>query len=451
MKSKRWISLILLLAAVLVVCLCGCTEQENVPTEPTDGTRTLRVLSSSELSVYGPVEENFLANHEDVKIEFQRIPMDAEEREVFLEQLRVEIMAGKGPDVYIMTQDDTVFRDVAQSIRNGLFMDIGEYYDGDTGLDHSGFNASIMEAGVYEGGRYVLPLRYDTPVLCLTEEAVSESGLDMGGLASGLSGIVEMANAIGADAVGMEPAFMYYYWMDLLPRMIDYDTQELVVSQADLAAFLEEYRALVSQFDGHSIPWVSPIYQNYVNDGAFWATDGIGVHVTGMYSVLANVRLASATGTELMVLPLRASDGALTASVIHWAAVGSGCKDPELAYEFVREFLTEESQWIELSSAGFPVLTEGAWDAVDLKALEGLEIGSGVAEGAKKRKADLREAAVDAEDYRILYGEFDRVRLPHANTAEYMFAIEDWLNSAMDAEAFAQELLHEIQLHAAEG
>ena len=104
-----------------------------------------------------------------------------------------------------------------------------------------------------------------------------------------------------------------------------------------------------------------------------------------------------------------------------------------------------------MSFAGFPVLTEGAWDAVDLKALEGLGIGSGVAEGAKKRKEALREASVDAEDYQILYGEFDHVRLPHANTAAYMFAIEDWLNSAMDAEAFAQELLHEIQLHAAEG
>lgn len=98
MRRKRWISLILLLA----LCLCGCTAQEELatePTEPTDGTRTLRVLSDAELFCYGPVEENFLAGHGDVKIEVQRIPMDQQEREVFLEQLRVEIMAGKGPDV----------------------------------------------------------------------------------------------------------------------------------------------------------------------------------------------------------------------------------------------------------------------------------------------------------------------------------------------------------------
>lgn len=447
MRKKRWISLILL----LVLCLCGCTAQEELATEPTDGTRTLRILSSAELSVYGPVEENFLAGHGDVKIEVQRVPSDPEEREVFLEQLRVEIMAGKGPDVYILTSESVVFRDLAQSMRNGLFADVSEYYDGDTGLNKSGFNASIMEAGVYGGGRYILPLRYNTPVLCLTEDAVSASGLDIDSLGSGFSGILEMADAIGADTVSMEYVYMYFYWMDFLPRMIDYETQELTVSQEEMAAFLEEYRTLVSQFDETGIPQIDPNYTNYVYRDDFWAKDGVGVHIGSLDSLIQNIKMSKVSGTELVALPLCASDGTRAANVTWWAAVGAGCDDPELAYEFVRELLTEESQWSELGFVGFPVLTEGAWEVMDAEMLKDMRIGTGAAEGAKKRRQLLRETAVEPEDYYALYAEFDRVRLPLADTVEYMYAIENWVNSGTDAETFAQELLHEIQLHTAEG
>ena len=336
-------------------------------------------------------------------------------------------------------------------MRNGLFMDISEYYDGDTGLNKSGFNPAIMEAGVYEGGRYILPLRYNTPVLYLTEDAFSASGLDADSLGSGLSGILEAADAVGADAVGVEYSHMYLYWMDLLPQMIDYETQELTVSQEEMAAFLEEYRALVSRFDEPSIPKVNPSYINYVSSDEFWAKNGGGVHIGNLDSLIQNIKMSKVSGTELVALPLCASDGTRAASVTQWAAVGAGCNDPELAYEFVRELLMEESQWTDFGYVGFPVLTEGAWAAMDAEMVKEPDIGAGAAAGAKKRKRLLRETVVEDEDYYALYAEFDRVRLPQADTVEYMYAIENWVNSGTDAETFAQELLHEIQLHTAEG
>lgn len=45
------------------------------------------------------------------------------------------------------------------------------------------------------------------------------------------------------------------------------------------------------------------------------------------------------------MLPLRAADGSVVANITYYGAVGSSCKDPALAYAFLRQFLTEEFQW----------------------------------------------------------------------------------------------------------
>ena len=42
--------------------------------------------------------------------------------------------------------------------------------------------------------------------------------------------------------------------------------------------------------------------------------------------------------------PLRSVGGDIIATVTYYAAVGSGCRNPELAYDFLRQFLLEESQ-----------------------------------------------------------------------------------------------------------
>ena len=43
--------------------------------------------------------------------------------------------------------------------------------------------------------------------------------------------------------------------------------------------------------------------------------------------------------------PIRAADGRLIAEITYYGAVGSGCKYPEIAYEFLRMFYSEELQW----------------------------------------------------------------------------------------------------------
>ena len=83
-----------------------------------------------------------------------------------------------------------------------------------------------------------------------------------------------------------------------------------------------------------------------------------------------NAVIAKAEGIELGMYPLRSTDGSVTANITFYGAVTRGSENPELAYEFLRYFLTEESQWeyavenIVTKSGGmacgWPVLVKGS-------------------------------------------------------------------------------------------
>ena len=58
----------------------------------------------------------FEATHKGIHVEVDILPMDAAEREIYLKQLRTQIMAGGGPDCYILPTGDTLIVDAKVEI-----------------------------------------------------------------------------------------------------------------------------------------------------------------------------------------------------------------------------------------------------------------------------------------------------------------------------------------------
>ena len=133
-------------------------------------------------------------------VELDILPTDPQEREIRLKQLRTKIMAGDGPDVYLLptggtlTQDYRIFeswflrfreisiaplfQDVEQAMRSGLFYDIQTYYEADRTLGKDALNSQIMDAGTLGKKRYLFPLRFDIPVLLSDSDQWTSFGLD---------------------------------------------------------------------------------------------------------------------------------------------------------------------------------------------------------------------------------------------------------------------------------
>lgn len=340
--------------------------------------------------------------HSNVDIKVDYLPTDEQERDVYLQQLRTEILQGGGPDCYLLPTDNTLildepaqytyvdveplFSDVDLAMRNGLFYDITELYDADDTLGKDELNTKIMDAGVVNGIRYVLPLRYDVPVIYAKSDALEAAGLTGNVLQTDILTIMKavlvtgdpvLASGILFDSFSAFSGFLDYSTGNaeldaeaLLPYVQTYGKLKAQVgetyldgirlSQEEIEAIATEESILLKKLDlkdyiygeygePESIPGLPD--NVYIVGGMPVEEDKLDIYteyyplcVGSMADCFAYAAVAEYENTELIMTPVHSVGGDVVATVTYYAAVGSGCRNPELAYEFLRQFLLEDSQ-----------------------------------------------------------------------------------------------------------
>lgn len=528
MKKRLLLGGLLLSLCLLVGCAAQTAAQEPI---------TLRVLTEQSLSdgMNDQVEQiaaAFMASHDGVTVEIEFPPEDEEERDLYLYQLRTEIMAGGGPDIYLMPTGGTryksnnsgrsvhtysvepLFSDVAQAIQNGIFQDISRYYDEDAALHTEDLNQTVMDAGVYAGQRCVLPLRFQMPVLIANPE---DSRLTCSDRLS-LLDLAEQAAA--SEDVQMAMAVQLPDDLSALSRLLDYDAGQVLISQSEIARYLHLYqqitflrtqplsefleRAYCDMMEGNLFAhdmekWIASYgfglnyfcnAVNYTTFSLYWRTSGFPFFTGNFCYALYDAGISRYLGLESHVQPLCTDTGETIAEVTYFGAVGAGCENPELAYEFLREFLTEEAQWDilrprtdysdadvwnippQLQTLGFvenswPVRTRGStaylWDTVQYQ-IHGGDSFSGMARTENNEESDAIAEAMyydiflTDEDLPILFTPIDEVRfpitLPEDESMAWALAQlneEDGTPKDVDIDALAEQLYQNLWWHLAEG
>lgn len=126
--------------------------------------------------------------HPDVTIKIETPPAaPAEDRSAYLQQWTTKIIAGKGPDIYLLsapseyksTNEEVLIEDVTKAIQNGAFAPLDSYMKKDEFWEKRTYKKEILEAGQYQGKQYILPISCNFEVLCGTEQGnfVSEKNL----------------------------------------------------------------------------------------------------------------------------------------------------------------------------------------------------------------------------------------------------------------------------------
>lgn len=472
MRSKLKRFLVFLCFAVLVAAAsssCGIGPEAAEETLSEDSELWVLTVNTRTKQLIEKVSERFQEEHPGVTIRIDTGPDTSEEWEIYIEQLQIQMMAGYGPDVILNLSENistpTYITDVNQFMRNGLCLDLTEYYNQDTELDKTGLVSSVMDAGVVDGVRYVLPLRYNIPVIYADVQQLEAVGLSVDDLKNGLSSLVEVAPILDAGAIVSDYGdwFFNLYWMNCLSELIDYDAQKVTLEKAELVDFLSNYRDLISYgFDTTYVPNLS----SYINNNSFWALEEQCIFLGTLQTLPENLRIAKAEGIQLAVLPLTASNGSLIANVSYYGAIGANTSNPNLAYEFLREFLLEGNQWENnlaaessaLIDCGWPVLTQNSWYDLDedlLRMLNGNPVNNSQ---ARARKATILSVELLEEDFSALYVTPDAVRFFPATQWDYMVNIQNFLNikknpDAMniDIDTLADEILQELSWELAEG
>ena len=393
---------------LLVLCLlsgldgCGMKQAD-------ENTSSLWVVTEASCSDGMNLQAEIIAKRMEKKnpgltVELDILPTDPQEREIRLKQLRTKIMAGDGPDVYLLptggtlTQDYRIseswflrfreisiaplFQDVEQAMRSGLFYDIQTYYEADRTLGKDALNSQIMDTGTLGKKRYLFPLRFDIPVLLSDSDQWTSFGLDDLQMQEDACSVVEhlLARENGKD---VSAGIQLPKDMSLLSPPFDYSTEKLSADADEIARYLRTYQkwksaaipseheiifsareisnALIPELDRD---FLSAVYNKslnqmadvntiskYISFGVHWSTLGIPLYSCSLADSLTTLGIEKAAqavfhrGSSIRMYPMRAANNSVAASITYWGAVGGSCQDPALAYRFLRQFLSEEFQW----------------------------------------------------------------------------------------------------------
>lgn len=480
-----------IIAIVLLITACGNPSRQHNPMEREDIVgETEKIDLQSELWVmYNRADftqelleamaELFSAEHPETSVRLEQIPTD----ENMLQRLRTQIMAGNGPDAYILKSDNELFPDVYQSMYNGLFEDISGYYDSDTQLGKDALHTGIMNAGVINEGRYVLPLRFDFPVAYVDVEQFESLGgsLDMieGGIINIFDNFLDTQNPNLISGVTISNYLERVSAFNFLPNAIDYDVRQVLLTTEDVALHLRSLqkvraigKAVAAGNDSTLFCIRFPFHFNENIVGlthSVWP-DHICMYIGRAYGLLTSTVYEKISGKDIEMIPIAAADGDLVADVTHFAAIGYGCDDPGLAYEFIRLFLTEEGQYMNCQALysssgmymGWPVRIEGSINGI----LDIPEVRNRFREGINRYKqksgipfaTEIEIPSLSEEDIQFLNVEFNRITYSSSMEIEFWTTATSALNDAntyealdVDIDTIALEFVDELKWHLAEG
>lgn len=151
--------------------LAGCSR-EVVQTND-----SLIVYAGGDDVIMDYAVREFERRYPDIPVEYKgrKVIEDAEEFYGYNQQLSAQLMSGAGADVFFI-QD---YWDIDKLVQAGAFADLSGIYDSCELFRDADFNGGIMDAGVFDGKRYFLPMEYRIPMMISTRETLDEVGFDI--------------------------------------------------------------------------------------------------------------------------------------------------------------------------------------------------------------------------------------------------------------------------------
>ena len=472
---KKIIGILVLVLILLNLCACGKqVEYNGEPVEfwlVTEQSRTGGMNTQAELVI-----EQFKERYPNVNIRLDILPQTEESRTAYLKKIRSEIMSGGGPDLYLMPTyavgypEDAVastsymeplFASVPKQMYNGIFTDISQYYDADDDLGKDGLMTGVMDAGIMDGARYVLPLWYDYDVLLVDQNAMGELGIDSSVFDGGIDELYclaeQLQDDLAAHGLVAEPNFTH------TSEYIDFQRENVLLEDQEFEDLIRGYRRTVAlslpeQHQEEGFGYLGGYYvtqaaypgyycnlRTYIARGrgkeAIFSTAGYPFMRISMDQLVEAAATIKIREQNVQMYPIRATDGRLIAEVTYYGAVGSGCPYPEIAYEFLRMFYSEELQWQQyypwnageavdgMAERGYPVRTLGFAQVQYENIRKELELDQLKDKRMKNRTQMLRREplldpgfTITDEDLPVLKSKVDEARFPLITTEGEFFS-----------------------------
>lgn len=360
----------------------GFTESNGSDFVMPADTGALTVYGCETLeAVLSPAVDIFRAEYPDVDVNYVRLSEDE-----FDVRISTELSAGKGPDLLFCLSRDTP--DPYRTMTVRLFEDLDPYFENDAGFGFDQYLGEVMNCGVLNGERQLVPIEIQIPLYQTSLEAIPETVmpdavrryqeyLSEAGEEEP-SGIIQtfedfcsaciryheenpddMLFSTGENGDDLR-ALLYASGM----QFIDYETGRVTVREEELHTVLDVCRAFRSG-NGQTVG-ANEKQTDSTMKNVFLSSTGSNPVV-----VLSELQNTRSKGETPCLFPIYDVDGGMTAEVLSYAAILRSSQNKLNAYRLLCILLSEEIQ------GGHEQSETGAGDLhVGLPVLKSAIIGS---------------------------------------------------------------------------
>lgn len=264
-------------------------------------------------------------------VEFTTLPPGGEEREIVVEELRTEIMAGGGPDVFIVNLNqagEKLFPIVEKSMEQDLFLTLDPYMEDARFMNPEALTAVVMEAGRNAQGQQLLPMTYTFPVTYYDDAAVTDTpsaALTWEDMLDDETGILRNAAASIYAADDLFVSSPFGGLLGAFGTLADYENGTLHFTEEVLRQHLAEADALYQQVNAGEFAEL-PLHHK----------GSMSVAYDGSWGKLITGSLPQAAEVEMV--PQYNDAGGVTAIVMSFIGINRNTERPKDAF-FVADYL----------------------------------------------------------------------------------------------------------------
>lgn len=352
MKRKKLV--LLMLVFLLTLSGCGHTQKtapsssaaaEEVTVEQMEETFDIPVVTV--LMDLPNDDLGFRSDHLSKALEYlpgygktfttyeEQIPPSGVERDNAITRIKTEIMAGKGPDLFLCTQDvyaisgwgyidvdkDPFFTFPEKAMKNHLFLPLDDYIANAEYMEWDKFLPVLMETGRNEEGRQMIPLGYFFEALYVDKD---KYGLEDLARPASWQEMVQSDNpAVQYAARCKSPNFV--------GRVMEPGADEPKITEEELLGYIQDYSDLLS---------VQGDYTELNKD----ETACIGELIRINLDEIQDYWDLSGDSTDYCIIPARNVNGGVTANISAFAAINRNARYPDLAFKIIDFMMSTENQ-----------------------------------------------------------------------------------------------------------
>lgn len=330
-----------MLALALCMIFTACNNNSSVKMDNSskpsadisqgyDTETTLRVLR-------GGVQNQSLTDRRTVAfkklypnatIEYIDKPIDIS-KEAFADKMAVEIMSGKGPDVYMVGDSTGYLGDVYKMINAGAFFDITDFLEKDKLFKEDDYLKAALDACKIAGKQYIMPIGISTPFILSSERILNDINFDMNN-SKDITAIMGQLNSYYKtrettdQRTAMGP---YYNFLPSYMNYIDYKNSSVVIDTPDMITFVEAFKYIEEHASDGSYSNEANA-QRLMNDETIMLLWNLSMEMLNTISLLQE-------NEKAVLIPINNLNGKFQAEITEYSAVSATCKNKKIAYNFM--------------------------------------------------------------------------------------------------------------------